>query len=93
MLTPAAPRAQGEPTESFRPLWRFLLRKALPCDALVHCRAAVFGLGDSGYPKFNVVAKKLDRRLDALGARKLLPLGLGDDQARHTRRAAHSLLL
>ena len=50
--------------------------------ALAHCRCAVFGLGDSGYPKFNVMAKKLDRRLEALGAAKLVPLGLGDDQAR-----------
>ena len=39
-------------------------------------------MGDSGYPKFNVTAKKLVRRLEALGAPQLLPLGLGDDQAR-----------
>lgn len=63
-------------------LWRSLLRKSLPPTALAHCRCAVFGLGDSGYPKFNVMAKKLDRRLEALGAQKLVPLGLGDDQAR-----------
>ncbi len=59
-----------------------LLRKSLPADALARCAVAVFGLGDSGYPKYNVTAKKLDRRLEALGAQRLLPLGLGDDQAR-----------
>jgi sulfite reductase alpha subunit-like flavoprotein len=47
---------------------------------LGHLSAAVFGLGDSGYPLFCVAAKKLDRRLEALGAARLLPLGMGDDQ-------------
>ena len=75
-------RTQGDPPDSFVRLWRSLLRKSLPPTALAHCRCAVFGLGDSGYPKFNVMAKKLDRRLEALGAAKLVPLGLGDDQAR-----------
>ena len=74
--------AQGDPPDSFRALWKMLLRKALPSDALACCSVAVFGLGDSGYPKYNVTAKKLDRRLEALGARRLVPLGLGDDQAR-----------
>jgi hypothetical protein len=67
-------------------LWRALLRKSLPASALSHCHVAVFGLGDSGYVHFNVVAKKLDRRLETLGANKLLPLGLGDDQVRSRRR-------
>jgi len=63
-----------------RPLWRALLRKSLPGDAFRSLSAAVFGLGDSGYPLFCVTAKKLSRRLAALGAAELLPLGLGDDQ-------------
>lgn len=46
---------------------------------------AVFGLGDSGYVQFNVVAKKLDRRLQQLGAKRMIALGLGDDQVRPTR--------
>ena len=80
LMPPGA--AQGDPPDAFRPLWRLLLRKSLPADALARCSVAVFGLGDSGYPKYNVTAKKLDRRLAALGAHHLLPLGLGDDQAR-----------
>ena len=35
----------------------------------------------AGYEQYNVVAKKLDRRLAALGARAALERGLGDDQA------------
>ena len=34
----------------------------------------------AGYQKYNVVAKKLDRRLAALGAIAVLERGLGDDQ-------------
>lgn len=34
-----------------------------------------------GYQQYNVVAKKLDRRLAALGGRAALERGLGDDQA------------
>uniref|UniRef100_A0A672LQW2 NADPH dependent diflavin oxidoreductase 1 n=1 Tax=Sinocyclocheilus grahami TaxID=75366 RepID=A0A672LQW2_SINGR len=41
---------------------------------------AVLGLGDSSYPKFNFVAKKLHKRLLQLGANMLLPVGLANDQ-------------
>ena len=34
----------------------------------------------AGYQKYNVAAKKLDRRLAALGGQALLACGLGDDQ-------------
>lgn len=88
------------PTASQR-FWRLLLRKLLGPAWLSRTCYAVFGLGDSGYPKFNVsaptlsshplpcshpppsnqvVAKKLDRRLLDLGARPLMPRGLGDEQ-------------
>jgi hypothetical protein len=129
-----------------RKFWRMLLRKNLPADLLTGLQYAVFGLGDSGYVKYNVstvhssssssvqidaflalgcvhvnasrpllgsvhmlhvtpvsgvgpvmssrpcccccccccwgqvAAKKLDRRLAALGAEPLLERGLGDDQ-------------
>lgn len=43
------------------------------------CYADVLLLG-VGYAKYNVVAKKLARRVEALGAAALLPRGLGDDQ-------------
>ncbi|KAL6761786.1 hypothetical protein V8C86DRAFT_3013104 [Haematococcus lacustris] len=71
---------QGDVPDNMRSFWRFLLRKSLPPDSLSGLRCAVFGLGDSGYAKYNVAAKKLLRRLEGLGAKLLLPLGLGDDQ-------------
>ena len=40
----------------------------------------VFGLGDSSYPLFNAIARRLHQRLIDLGAQPLLDRGLGDDQ-------------
>lgn len=59
-----------------------MLRKSLPPSLLSHMQYAVFGLGDSGYVQFNVVAKKLDKRLEQLGGKRLIQKGLGDDQVR-----------
>ncbi|KAG8518621.1 NADPH-dependent diflavin oxidoreductase 1 [Galemys pyrenaicus] len=60
--------------------WRFIFRKNLPATSLCRLDFAVLGLGDSSYPKFNFVAKKLHRRLLQLGGSALLPVGLADDQ-------------
>ena len=76
---------EGEVPDAMRPFWTFLLRRDLPAGALGSLRYATFGLGDSGYPKFNYAAKRLHRRLAQLGATPLLPCGLGDDQVRPTR--------
>lgn len=67
--------------ELLQNFWRFLLRKALPSDALSALRFAVFGLGDSAYVKFNAVARKLHARLVQLGASPLVARGLGDEQS------------
>ncbi|KAK9839678.1 hypothetical protein WJX81_005476 [Elliptochloris bilobata] len=77
----ASTTGQGELPDNMKHFWRFLLRKSLPPDSLASTTYAVFGLGDSGYAHYNVAAKKLDRRLAALGARAALERGLGDDQA------------
>lgn len=72
---------QGEAPASLRPLWRALLRRSLGPDTLRGLDASVFGFGDSGYPGYNTAAKKLWRRLEALGACLLGDLGLGDGAA------------
>lgn len=61
-------------------LWKTLLRSDLPSDLLDTMHFAVFGLGDSGYERFNWAAKKLQRRLLSLGALELIPRGDADDQ-------------
>lgn len=72
---------QGEAPSNMRLFWRSLLRRSLRSDLLGGLSAAVFGLGDSGYPKYNAAAKRLDRRLKQVGVKPLVELGLGDDQS------------
>ncbi|XP_077593032.1 NADPH-dependent diflavin oxidoreductase 1 [Stigmatopora nigra] len=71
---------QGDPPDNMKVFWRFLFRKSLPLGSLCQLDCAILGLGDSSYPKFNFVAKKLHKRLAQLGATMLLPVGLADDQ-------------
>lgn len=71
---------QGEQPDNMKRFWKFLLRKSLPPDSLNGMNCAVLGLGDSSYEKFNFVAKRLNRRLQQLGATILIPIGLCDDQ-------------
>lgn len=75
-----ATTGQGDPPDNMRNFWRFIFRKSLPAGSLCQLDCAVLGLGDSSYPKFNFVAKKLHKRLQQLGASMLLPVGLADDQ-------------
>lgn len=75
-----ATTGQGDPPDNMKKFWRFLFKKSLPADSLCRLDCAVLGLGDSSYPKFNFVAKKLYKRLLQLGANMLLSVGLADDQ-------------
>eukprot|EP00088_Acartia_fossae_P058241 TRINITY_DN6808_c0_g1_i8.p1 TRINITY_DN6808_c0_g1~~TRINITY_DN6808_c0_g1_i8.p1 ORF type:complete len:607 (-),score=81.11 TRINITY_DN6808_c0_g1_i8:200-2020(-) len=71
---------QGEEPDNMKKSWKMLLRRNLPTNSLAAQRFGVLGLGDSSYPKFNLVAKKLSKRLVQLGGIQLQPAGLGDDQ-------------
>ncbi|XP_075295426.1 NADPH-dependent diflavin oxidoreductase 1 isoform X3 [Opisthocomus hoazin] len=75
-----ATTGQGDPPDNMKMFWRFLFRKNLPSGSLCQLDYAVLGLGDSSYPKFNFVAKKLHKRVLQLGGNPLLPVALGDDQ-------------
>ncbi len=85
-----ATTGDGDVPSTMSFFWRFLLRRDLPRassaqtpsgGALATVKFAVFGLGDSAYAQFNVVARKLHARLVQLGASPLHPLTLGDDQS------------
>lgn len=67
----ASTTGQGEPPPSFKSFWTFLLQRHLPGTALAGLRFAVFGLGDSAYIGYNLVAKRLFRRIVQLGASPL----------------------
>ncbi|XP_022756083.1 NADPH-dependent diflavin oxidoreductase 1 isoform X2 [Durio zibethinus] len=71
---------QGDTPDSMKVFWRFLLQRNLGSHWLDGVHYAVFGLGDSGYQKYNFVAKRLDKRLSDLGATAVVERGLGDDQ-------------
>lgn len=76
----AATTGQGDEPSSMRTFWKALRQSNLPADFLDGLRFATFGLGDSSYPKYNWVAKKLHRRLKQLGAVEICEYGDGDDQ-------------
>ncbi|CAH8463232.1 unnamed protein product [Heterobilharzia americana] len=63
----------GVPPDNMSQFWKKLMSRALiPGRSLPsNLRFAVLGLGDSSYPMFNFVAKKLYRRLVQLGATAL----------------------
>ncbi|XP_002128053.2 NADPH-dependent diflavin oxidoreductase 1 [Ciona intestinalis] len=71
---------QGEPPDNMKLFWKFIMRKNLPNTCLAGLRFGVLGLGDSSYAKYNFVAKKLFRRIQNLGGKSLLSIGLADDQ-------------
>lgn len=76
----ASTTGQGDPPDTMKGFWNHLLRRNLDSRWLDGLKYAVFGLGDSGYVQYNVVAKKLDRRLRDLGGNPIITRGLGDDQ-------------
>lgn len=46
-----ATTGQGDPPDNMKQFWRFLLRRNLPRDSLIHFKYGVIGLGDSTYLK------------------------------------------
>ncbi|KAJ3515763.1 hypothetical protein NLJ89_g1561 [Agrocybe chaxingu] len=79
---------QGEPPQNGRTFFKSLNAAALRGDQiLTKVRFSVFAMGDSHYwPRpedahyYNKPGKDLDARLEKLGAERISPLGLGDDQ-------------
>lgn len=60
--------------------WKFLLRSNLPRDILCDLTFATFGLGDSSYVRYCWSSRKLNKRLQGLGASELVEAGEADDQ-------------
>ncbi|KAH8430482.1 NAPDH-dependent diflavin reductase [Aspergillus melleus] len=71
---------QGDLPANARSFWRSLLLKKLPPTFLSGVNFVSFGLGDSSYPKFNWAARKLNKRLQQLGANEVYPCGEADQQ-------------
>src|SRR3546814_8709844 len=69
-------QGDGDPPDDARGLVDFIASRRAP--ALKQLGYAVLGLGDSSYPQFCAVARRLDERLAELGARRLLDRGDAD---------------
>ncbi len=64
---------EGDPPDNAANFWSWLNADAAP--RLENLHFAVLGLGDKNYSEFCGASKKFDSRLEALGARRLLPRG------------------
>ncbi len=63
----------GDPPDNAANFWTWLNSDIAP--RLVQLQFAVLGLGDKNYSDFCGASKKFDARLEALGARRLIPRG------------------
>ena len=64
-------QGEGDPPDDAQGFVEFLLGPRAP--KLPELRFAVFGLGDSSYPRFCEIGKRLDARFEELGAIRWLP--------------------
>jgi sulfite reductase alpha subunit-like flavoprotein len=74
---------EGEFPETMQKLWSFLESSDGTLEENSF-RYAVFGLGSSMYAagdQFNRAARRLDKKLEDIGAERIIEVGLGDDQS------------
>ncbi|KAG0094031.1 hypothetical protein BGZ93_009400 [Podila epicladia] len=67
----------GDPPDNSTKFWRHL--RKLKGTGLTKAKYAILGLGDTNYDNFCQTAKRLDTKLQELGASPFYPRGLADD--------------
>lgn len=71
---------QGDFPSNAHRFWLGLRRKKLTATSLANVKYGLVGLCDSSYPKFNLTARKLHKRLQQLGASSILEPCEADEQ-------------
>lgn len=69
-------QGDGDPPDDAQAFFEFVSGRRAP--TLKELKFAVLGLGDSSYPQFNAIAKKLDVRFAELGGTRLFDVGEAD---------------
>jgi len=69
-------QGDGDPPDDAQAFFEFISGRRAP--SLKELKFAVLGLGDSSYPQFNAIAKKLDARFAELGGTRLFDVGQAD---------------
>lgn len=74
---------EGEPTDNAQPFMEFIMDDNVEFstggNTLENLNYVVFGLGNRTYAYYNEVARKIDKRLTELGAKRIGERGEGDD--------------
>ncbi|XP_050408551.1 NADPH--cytochrome P450 reductase [Patella vulgata] len=69
---------EGDPTDNAQEFYDYLQGGGTELDGIKY---AVFALGNKTYEHFNAMGKFVDKRLEELGATRLIEVGLGDDDS------------
>jgi len=72
---------EGEPTDNAREFYEWIMDDEREEGSMSKVKYTVFGLGNKTFEHFNEIARKVDKRMEELGAERIFPLGEGDDDA------------